>query len=80
MEGGWWKVVGGRWLVEGGWWKVVGGRWLVEGGWWKVVGGKWLVEIVEDDSVTMRMRIIDVSWKYRAVNNTIEHASTQYVE
>ena len=59
MAIGWWKFVGGNWLVAIGWWKFVGGNWLVAVcwwqlaggsllvalGWWQLVGGNWLVAI-----------------------------------
>ena len=32
LDGGWWTVDGGRWMVDGGWWTVDGGRWKVEDG------------------------------------------------
>ena len=40
MAIGWWKFVGGNWLVAIGWWQLVGGNSLVAIGWWQSVGGK----------------------------------------
>ena len=45
MGGGWWVVVGCRWLLVGGWWLVDSGLWVV-GGWWLVVGCRWCVGVV----------------------------------
>ena len=45
MSGGWWVVVGCRWLFVGGWWLVDSGL-LVFGGWWLVVGCWWCMGVV----------------------------------
>jgi hypothetical protein len=31
MDGGWWIVDGGSWMVDRGWWIVDGGSWMVDG-------------------------------------------------